>query len=129
MDKHHVIHERRLHSARPELKKIRNTPSLIPLIDRDTHEALHRNCPAIPVLSYQAIVRTLGAFDPTEDTIQTIGRLQGAVEYAVDHPKAHPIERDLGQLVIQSLELQKPFLRPSYEGNVIDLGSYRSARE
>ena len=116
-DGHHILHHKQVWSLRPQARQLRETPSLIPRIDRDTHEAIHASCPPIPLLGYQALSRTLSRFDPTQDTLQTMGRLQSAIEYSVRHPKAHPIEKELAQLAIMAIDLQKPYLRGNYESH------------
>lgn len=111
IDRHHLIHERVPWTSRPEARLLRETPSLVPRIDRELHNEIHRNCPPIPLLGYHALVRTLKAFEPTTDTLDTMGRLQAAIELSGKHPKSHRIERELGDLAVQAIDLQKPYLK------------------
>lgn len=110
-DAHHLIHSKRDWSTRPETLIIREHPSLIPRIDRDTHEALHRACPPVPLLGYHALLRTIRLWTPHEDTIRSMDNLMFAIEEASWHPKSHPIESALAELAIQAIDLQKPFVR------------------
>ena len=109
-DNHHILHYRREWDVRPEGQKIRATPSLIPRMERSVHNELHRECPPVPALGYHALQRVAHDFIPKGDTREDIDRLILSIERAGNHPKTHAIERDMGQLTIQAIEMQKPFL-------------------
>lgn len=107
---HHIVHSRAEWSLRPEGKAIRGTPSLIVPMERSLHNEIHDNVPAIPMLGYHALARTLSRFEPTHDTLQTMENLMSAIEQSVDHPKAHIIEKHLADLAIWAIDLQRPFI-------------------
>lgn len=111
IDRHHLLYERAQWNSSKYGKELRGTPSLIPHIDRELHDEIHRNCPPVPMLGNYALARTLTGFEPTTNTIQTIGRLQSALERATRPSRAHPLERDLAGLAIEALDLQIPFIR------------------
>lgn len=111
MSKHHILHERASWSARPEFKQLRGTPSLIPRIDRDVHDALHAHCPAVPILGSHAMRRVNMLFEPTGDTFEDIDGLSRAFDKATKHPRAHQLERDLAGLAIETMRLQIPYIR------------------
>lgn len=111
-DKHHIVHNRQEHDLRLESRTIRATPELIPLMDRPAHNELHRHCPAIPLLGHVAAFRTLRAFEVERgNTLQTLDNLCFAIEEANRSPKAHRIERAMGDLAIDALRLQIPFIK------------------
>lgn len=116
IDRHHILHERKGWEARPQGKELRSTPSLVPAMDRETHNALHAACPEVPMLGYYALVRILKTFQPTYDTLDTMDDLLYSINEASKHPKAHDIERQLCQLALQAVDLQRPFVR---EGIVV----------
>ena len=109
-DVHHIIHTRNMWSIYKQGAQIRNTPSLLIRMDRSDHNEIHDNCPAIPVPSYHVLAKVAGIFIPTRDTLQTVDNLMFAVDEALKHPKCREIERGLGQLTIQALEEQRPYL-------------------
>lgn len=110
-DKHHILYERRPWTHRREAEQLREMPSLIPSIDREAHNELHRHCPPVPLLGYHALLRTLSTYEPSDDPLGSIGRLQLAMESAAEHPKAHPIERQLAYLAIHAVDLQVPYIK------------------
>lgn len=110
-DGHHILHSKRSWSMYAESLQMRENHTLIPKIDRDTHEALHRACPPVPLLGYHALQRTIRLWTPDEDTLKSVDNLMFAIEEASWHPKSHPIESALAELAIQAIDLQKPFIR------------------
>lgn len=109
-DAHHIIHENREWSLRPEAKSIRETPSLIVKIDREEHNELHRTCPAIPLLGYHALIRTRKTFEVGDNPIQSMENLMRSIEEASNHPRAHEVEKHLAELAIWAIDLQRPFV-------------------
>lgn len=110
INKHHLLHDRLSWSSRPESRKLRQTPSLVPELPRLVHEALHEDCPIVPLLGYHALQRVLATFEPVYSTIKTIDNLAQSIEEALTHHRTHPIERELGQLTIEAILLQRDYL-------------------
>lgn len=110
INRHHIVHNRQEWSLRKAGLWIREQRSLIQNIDVDTHKEIHDNCPPIPLLGHYALMRTAHLFIPGRDTLESIDNLSFAIEEAGKHPKTHPIEREVGQLAIEALQLQKPYL-------------------
>lgn len=115
-DLHHILNTRAHWLSSNEAKQLRNEKSLVPRIYRCIHNDLHAECPAVPLLGYHTLRRTLNEFYPQRETLPSIDNLLFAIDLAADHPKAHPIERQLASLAMQAIELQKPFIR---EGLVV----------
>lgn len=113
-DGHHILHERREWTNRPQASAIREHPSLIPRIPRELHEEIHANVPPVPLLGYYALVRTAKLWTPDPDTITSMENLMEAIDKASKHERSHPIESDLAHLAIQAIDLQRPFLRGNY---------------
>lgn len=114
-DRHHILHTGAEWNLRPETRMLRETPQLVPVIERPIHDEIHRLSPAVPLLSYYVMKRTVSLFEPQATTIETIDNLMMSIDGAGNHFRAHRIERDLAQLAIQTLEIQRDILR----GNVI----------
>lgn len=114
-DRHHIIHGRREWEARPEAKSIRETPSLIVRMDREDHTELHRNCPAIPLLGYHALMRTRQLYEENENPLKSMENLMTAIEKASTHPKTHPVEKGLAELAVWAIDLQRPYIKGALE--------------
>ena len=125
-DAHHLLHNKQEWSLRPDGKALRETPSLIPRIDRGLHNEIHRNVPAVPLLGYFALQRTLREFYPTRDTLSSMDNLIVAMDIASKHHKAHVIEKAQVHLSIWALELQRPYIAEYFNHKtIIDLGAHR----
>lgn len=110
-DGHHIIHPRQEYSLRPEARALReNFQTLIPRIERSEHNETHANCPAIPLLGHQALLRTLAHFQEGDTTLQSMDNLMNSMEFAAKHPKAHEVEKRLAELAVWAVDLQKPYM-------------------
>lgn len=114
-DSHHLLHHRQEWSLRPEAAAIREHPSLIPRMNRELHEELHRKCPPVPLLGFYALKRTLSVWRPQQNVLDSLDGLVVAIEDAARHEKSHPIESELAHLAISALELQRPFIELSLQ--------------
>lgn len=110
-DRHHILHERKEWSLRPQARSIRETPTLVPTIPRTIHNEIHRECPAIPLLGYYSLARVYSDFVPGDDTFSSMDNLMLSIDKAARAERAHPIERELAELVIEAIDLQRPFLK------------------
>lgn len=110
-DRHHILNNRIEWSARPESLRLRETPSLIPMLDRSVHEDLHRYTTPVPLLGVHALQRVVSRYRPSNDVFQSMDNLLFAIEDAANHPKAHALEREIGYIAIDAIELQRPFIK------------------
>ena len=110
-DKHHVLHYAKEWRLRPEAKAIREHPSLVPTLPREVHNEIHKTCPPVPMLGYHALKRTVGLWTPRHDTMESLDNLMFAIEQSISDVRAHPIERQLGRLTVQAIDLQRPLIR------------------
>ena len=109
-DRHHIIFEKVPWSSRPEAKRIREHPSLIKRMDREDHNEIHRNVTIVPLLGYYGLQRTWASFEPGHNALKSMENLMGAFEAAGNHPKAHPIDKQLAELACWAVDLQRPFI-------------------
>lgn len=116
-DRHHILHTGAEWNLRPESRALRETPQLIPTIDRDVHDEIHRQSPAVPLLSYYVMKRTVAIFSPQGTTYETIDNLMSSIDEAGNHYKTHPLEKELAQLAIRTLEIQRDILRGNVAGD------------
>ena len=123
-DLHHLLHTKNHWTATKEAQALRSM-YVYPL-EREIHENLHRDVPPVPLLGYYALSSVLREVNPIKNPSYDLNELTGALERSSRHYKCHPIERELAELAIESIELQKPYL--GIENNmavVIDLAAYR----
>lgn len=95
---------------KPYATKLRGIPSLIPTIDREVHEELHRECPPVPLLGAHALRGVLNRFTPTNDVLRDMDGLMSAIEQSTRDYRFHPIERELAGLAIEAIDLQRPYI-------------------
>lgn len=122
MERHHVLFHRKEHESRKDYKELRQKHGLIPKIDEEVHRELHENCPAIPTLGYQAIKHILRNYDDTSSYDKNITNLIRCIEEANDHPKAHRIQKEIGHLAMEALDLQRPYIRRGQSRFLINIG-------
>lgn len=96
---------------RKEAEYLREVPELVPRLDRGFHEYVHRNSPAVPLLGYFALSGVAKYFEPVRhDTLATIDNLMGAIESSTMHWNTHDIDKRLGELAVEALEIQRHLL-------------------
>lgn len=115
-DSHHLLHNKQEWSLRPDAKTLREHPSLIFPITRAEHNEIHKHYPAVPLLGYYALQRTLAMYEPGDTPVESIDNLMKSMEHAANHPKAHIIEKHLAELAIWAIDLQKPLIAEATKG-------------
>lgn len=117
-DGHHILHYGKEWDLRPESKRIRNTPSLIPLIGRTAiHDVIHLECGPVPVPELHMLPLICNEFDPTRNTLDSMDRLMMAIEKACKHPRCHRLDIELAQLAIAAIDIQRPFIKEGLADN------------
>jgi hypothetical protein len=84
---------------------------MIAILDEDTHDELHRNCPPVPPLDIFTAQRTRNLYIPDPNPLKAIQSLCMAIEGAMKSPKSHYIEREVAKLTIEAVQLQLPYIR------------------
>jgi len=109
---HHVLFEARNWTAHKPNKTLREKPGLIIPLDWDSHEALHREIGTVATPSHRFGQAVLSLYrDNPDNHLRSVDNLLHAVDEASKHPRIRPIEYQLGQLIIASVEAQMPFIR------------------
>jgi hypothetical protein len=110
-DVHHIMNPQRVHEIYPQSAYIRNA-MLVRDMPRHLHELLHRNTSPIPLLGYYALQRVARDMQPYyENPLESIDDFSFAVDLANKHPKAKRVERMLGELTVETVREQIPFIR------------------
>ena len=121
MERHHELFNRFAWTATNTLESLREDRRLIVPLDPDTHRELHQEVSHVPPLSYHMARHVLRAYSEFEaDTyLHNVENLQWSIEEAMQHPRADRIERELGELTMYALDLQKPFIDESLPTRLI----------
>ena len=115
LERHHTLFNRYAWSANKDLESLREDRRLIVPLHPDTHRELHQEVSHVPPVSYHMARRALRNFSEFEDDtyLHNLENLQWSIEEAMHHPRADRIEREVGELAVYALELQKPFVDES----------------
>lgn len=109
---HHVLFSRKIWSSQDESKVLRCNRWLQPRLDTDSHRELHRNLASVPLPDHFMAARVLRLFRPViNNHLETIDNLMFAFDEAARHPRAGSVERQVGHLIIESLEIQLPYIK------------------
>lgn len=111
-DGHHVLFERRLWEANQPGKELRSKPGLLVPMWRDYHEALHKEVDFVPPFPYKMGQAVLSLYrDNPDNHRQSIDNFLFATEEVIQRPKTSHLERTLGYLILDAVEMQVPFMR------------------
>ena len=114
MERHHLLFNRFAYESNTDLRAMREDRRLIVPLDHDTHKELHERVSHVPPVSYHIARRALINFkeyNPADNPIHDIDNLQFSIQEAIRHPRADLIEREVGELAIYALDIQKPFIQ------------------
>lgn len=110
-NRHHILFPEKCWEVYPAGRVLRQQPSLITKIDMDLHQEIHATVPLVPVLGFHALRRTMFDYEPKENAVSSVDGLMMTIHEALKHPRTHPIERELGDLTLWALEMQRDMLR------------------
>jgi len=120
-DRHHLLFSRQEWTLRPDAERLRETRTLVPVLDRSLHNEIHATCPPVPLLGYYALRLVATRFEEGNNTLQSMDNLMSAIDVSSRHPRAHQIERDLAQLAIQAIDLQRDYVADAMPRNHLRL--------
>ena len=119
IERHHYMFPAKQHESSNILSEIRSMGRHIEPIYHDEHVELHREIPFVPVMpAYMALqtLKKLREFSKHQDPIRNIENLQTSIEYGSSGERAHYLEKELGELAIYALDLQKDYFRKDIRG-------------
>lgn len=116
MEKHHILFPRIYWQSDERAKKLRANSGLIAVMDSVEHAQLHSSLELVPIPDYHMLRRLQRDFDPGRDPIESINNLKIAVSEAMSNPRASEVSFSLGQLIIDSLDIQIPFIERGIRG-------------
>lgn len=111
---HHVLFSRKLWESTPNTYALRQEKGLIVPMELGAHAALHREVTIVPVPDHYTAMFATRALQRQANPLRQIDRFMQVIEQAGKNKNAKPLDRQLGQLVIASIEAQLPFIREGY---------------
>lgn len=110
MNQHHLLYPRQPWNSHFATRNLRQKNALIVPIEEEIHEALHREVPVVPLLDHYTALTVRRDFTPYDHYRKSMDNLVKCIDVALRGSRVQPIQRELGQLTIHALELQKPYL-------------------
>lgn len=103
----------------------RQEHDFLPQMYIPAHNALHAECPSVPELSREVLRIVRADFRPTGNTLDSLDEVICLIDHASTMEQVHPIDRQLAQMAIHALEMQKFYLRgniaPYYDKKASDI--------
>ena len=111
-DRHHLLHDRVSWEARSHSAVVRNNNSLIAHdMLRLDHELLHRETAHIPVPGINTLIYLASNLESSLPALKGIDRYSHLVEESLRNPRTKDVERQLGELSIQAMRAQIPYVK------------------
>jgi len=109
---HHILFSRKLWDATPNTHALRHECGLIVPMELGAHAALHREVTIVPVLDHYSAQVALNGMRRAHphDPLKAMDSLMFGIEAAGKHRYSNTLDRQLGQLVIATVEAQRPFI-------------------
>lgn len=111
---HHVLFSRKTWESTPNTYALRQERGLIVPMELAAHAALHREVTVVPVPDHYTAMFAVRALQHQANPMRQIDRFMQVIEQAGQNKNARPLDRQLGQLVIASIEAQLPFIREGF---------------
>lgn len=98
---------------------MRAEPDFQPQMYIPAHNALHSDLQAmsVPEICKPILQAVRANFTPTRDTFDSLDQILLLIDHASEMPQVHPIDRQLAQMAIHALEIQKPYLKGNIAPN------------
>lgn len=110
-NKHHLMYSRVQHEATPNNKWMRNSAGLIFPMLIPVHEKLHREIPFVPTPDLTTGYLIKKAYETHREPLQRVNNYIEAVESVIDLTTLHDSQRRLGELIVNCVRLQIPFIQ------------------
>lgn len=110
-DRDHLLYYRADWEARADNKRLRRIQWLIPPLDRDVHEAKHREIAFVPVLGRFVASKVYRDYLPIKgDYIASLDSLVGTISEATLDLRLPSDERSYAEATIDALQRQRPYI-------------------
>lgn len=108
---HHTLFNRAAWESHEATKSLRNNRWLIPPLESHVERQIHADIAVVPLLDPVTAIHVRRDFEPVEGNfIATMYSYIRSVETAIKHPKSSALQKTLGALSAQAVELQIPYV-------------------
>ena len=108
---HHVLFNRAAWDSHEATRSMRNERWMIPPLEGHVEQRIHAEIAIVPLLDPTTAIHVRQNFEPVEGNhVETMYNFIRSVEAALKHPKASALQRTLGALTAQAVELQIPYV-------------------
>lgn len=108
---HHILYTDATYSSQEATRKLRNNQWLKPPIDDESHAALHKAIPTVPLLDHITARYVEADFEPIPGNyFKTVDSLLFAMEAAKHHFHANAVQKQLTALTMMAVDLQRVYI-------------------
>lgn len=129
VDRHHLLFERHMYSQNRNLILLREECGLIARMDRECHNDIHDAITCVPPPNRymaQIVLSMMMNIEDKSDPLVMADNYMFAIQESCKNSHTNDLDRALGQLIINSVYYQKPFIRDGVtRAQVIDLDGLR----
>lgn len=79
-------------------------------MSQNNHDRIHEAVPIVPLLGHHTLMNVSHIWTPEGETIEDIDNLCLAIEEASTPNRVHSLEKNLAELVIEALQIEKHVL-------------------
>lgn len=108
---HHIMHDKVAWSARKSGLWVRNSSGLQVYLDPEVHTRLHQETGPVPVPDYDTLYHVSRQVTHGIHPMKGIDEYCRLVEEAVKRPNLKPLVKELGQLSIEGVRQQIPYIK------------------
>lgn len=108
---HHTLFNRAAWESHEATKSLRNNRWLIPPLECQVERQIHADIAVVPLLDPVTAIHVRQDFQPVEGNfVASMYSYIRSVENAIRHPKSSALQKTLGALSAQAVELQIPYV-------------------
>lgn len=112
VNQHHVLFDRSAWRSSDVRRDLRETRGLIVPLRLDAHQELHKNVSMVPLLDWRTAYKVRRDFEAEPGQyVQNLGALCLNIEEQLRHPRTSDLERACGELTVQAIQEQIPFIQ------------------
>lgn len=109
---HHTLFNRSAWNSHEATKSLRGNRWLIPPLEADAERAIHENIACVPLPDPVTGIHIRNNFQAVEGNfVASMYEFVSTVERVLKHPKSSTLQRTLGALTAQAVELQIPYVK------------------
>jgi len=109
---HHTLFNRAAWDSHEATRDLRKNRWLIPPLHAENERAIHAEIAVVPLLDPVTALHVRNGFEPVEGNfVATMYSFIDTVESVLKHPKSSTLQRTLGALTAQAVEMQIPYVQ------------------